>query len=118
MYPTDLTDDQWKLIELLLPKRKPNSRGRPRKWSYRTIINAISYLVKTGCPWRMLPKEFPPWDLAYYYFKAWKHSGLWFEIHETLRVAVRESIGKTADPSAAIIDSQSVKTVQKGGAGF
>ena len=108
-YPTDLSDSQWMLlIGNLKDKRK-------RKHSLRDIFNAIFYLLKTGCQWRMLPKCFPKWELVYYYFTKWKNTGVIEQIHEFLRDYTRIKAGRNVSPSLACIDSQSVKTTRLGG---
>jgi len=112
-YLTDLTEAQWKRICAYF--RRPSKRGAPRRYERRAIINAILYVVKTGCQWRMLPKDFPPWKTVYQLFYRWRLSGLWQKIHEALRTQVRQSVGKKPNPSAAIIDSQSVKTTHIAG---
>lgn len=111
-YDSDLTDEQWDIIEPMLPTPKP--RGRPPA-DLREIINAIMYVARAGCTWRMLPHDMPPWPTAHKYFKKWGRDGTLERIHDALRSKVRESEGRDANPSAAIIDSQSVKTTQKGG---
>ncbi|MBI2812486.1 MAG: IS5 family transposase [Candidatus Melainabacteria bacterium] len=113
-YDTDLTDRQWAFIAQLIPPPKPG--GRPRTTDTREVVNAIFYLLKSGCSWRMLPHDLPDWEKVYYYFAAWKKDGTWKRIHDRLRDQVRLKAGKKAKPSAAIIDSQSVKTTQKRGA--
>ena len=107
LYPTDLTDSQWDVIREMLPKAKPG--GRPRSLNLREIVNAILYLVVGGIQWRMLPKEYPKWQSVYAYFRDWRKSGLWPRIHDTLRARVREKVGRHKHPTAACIDSQSVK---------
>jgi putative transposase len=112
-YPTDLTDGQWQLIEPLLPKAKTG--GRPRTTDLRRVVNGIVYLVRAGCSWRMLPHDFGPWPTVYDYFRHYRRDGTWQRIHDHLRTQVRIEAGRQASPSAAIIDSQSVKTAEKGG---
>jgi putative transposase len=112
-YPTDLTDEQWKLIEPFLPEAKPG--GCPRKTNLREVVNALLYLVRSGCQWRMIPHEFPPWKTCYNYFRAWIDEAIWDEILVTLRMEVRAQAGRDEAPSTAAIDSQSVKTTEQGG---
>lgn len=112
-YPSDLTNEQWKLIEPLLPPVKPG--GRPRTTELREVTNGIMYLVRTGCSWRMLPHDFPPWPTVHDYYWKYRRDGIWDQIHESLHKRVRVQAGRQASPSAAIIDSQSVKTASKGG---
>lgn len=112
-YPTDLTDAQWQRMRPLIPRAKPG--GNDRTTSMREVLNAIFYLLRTGCAWRMLPKDFPPKSTVYEYFSRWKKDGTWQQIHDTLRENVRQAAGREKTPSAAIIDSQSVKTTEKKG---
>ena len=116
VYPSDLTDAQWQRVAPLFPKPHPDGRGRPRTASYREILNAILYLLRTGCAWRLLPHDFPHWKTVYTYFRLWRLAGLWEKIHDRLREATRLAAGRQKSPSAAILDSQSVKTTEKGGA--
>lgn len=113
LYPTDLSDKQWALIAPLLPP--PKYGGRPRQTDMQEIMNAVVYVVKSGCDWRMLPHDFPQWDLVYHYFRAWKQDGTWKKIHDALRGKLRKKLGKKEQPTAGIIDAQSVKTAEKGG---
>ena len=95
-YPSDLTDKEWAILESLIPG---GSRlGRPPKYSKREIVNAIFYLVRSGCAWRMLPHDLPPWRICYYYFMVWKRDGVWEAIHEQLRDLVRKHHGKKKPP--------------------
>jgi putative transposase len=113
LYPCDLTDAEWAQLWPLLPS--PPRRGRPRRWSLRLLVNALFYVLRTGCPWRYLPREYPPWQTAYTAFRQWRLHGVWQRIHEALRRAVRLRAGRHAEPSAAIMDSQSVKTTEESG---
>src|SRR5664279_574594 len=110
-YPSDLTDEQWQLIRPLLPKRK--KRGRP-PIDRRDVIDAILYVVRTGCQWRQLPRDFPKWRTVYTVFWRWRKAGVWQQIHDALRRRVRRAAGKKSTPTAAIIDSQSVRTAEGG----
>jgi putative transposase len=109
-YTSDLTDAEWSFIDYCFPK--PSSTGRPREHSYRELVNAVFYLVKTACQWRNLPESFAPWPTVYHYFRQWKRSGLWAEIHGHLRMHLRQVEGRNPDASAGIIDSQSVKSTE------
>ena len=109
-YPTVLTDAQWEKLLPYLPK--PSPLGRPLKWETRSIINAIFYIVKSGCQWRMLPHQMPPWQTVYSHFRKWKALGTWVMIHQALHEQTRRDVGKVPSPTVAIIDSQSVKTTE------
>lgn len=112
-YPTDLNDTEWNVLEQHLPK-STSRRGRPREHPWREILNAIFYIVRSGCAWRMLPHDLPPWKTIYHYFRLWRKDGTWERLNAVLREATRVHAGRAAQPSAAILDSQSVKTVEGG----
>src|SRR5215212_10996268 len=110
-YPTDLSDAQWIRLRSYLPA--PKAQGRPRIHSLRDVFNAIFYMLKSGCHWRLLPHDFPPWSTVYYHFRRFLLSGLWFLILKVLRAAERKRVGKDPQPTVAIMDSQSVITVEE-----
>jgi putative transposase len=112
-YPSDLSDAEWSLLEPLLPP--PALTGRPRKWPTRLVMAAVFYVLRTGCGWRALPTSFPPWQTVYHHFRRWRLEGVWPKVNAALRTRVRVRAGREAEPSAAIIDSQSVKTTEQGG---
>lgn len=113
-YPTDLTDAQWASIADLVPDAQPG--GRPRRASSRELVNAILYALRGGQAWRLLPHDFPPWQTVYYYLRRWQAEGVWERIHYAVLTADRERAGREASPSAAIIDSQSVRMGDQKGA--
>jgi transposase len=120
-YPSDLTDAQWQVIAPYLPADQAGRRGRPRIWPVRRIVEAILYLDRTGCAWRYLPADFPPWKTVYGYFAAWRDDGTLRRLHDGLRAQVRAAAGRNAEPTAAVIDSQSVRaadTVPKASRGW
>ena len=114
-YTTDLTDAQWSLIEGCFSVRPPGSRGRPREIAYREIVNAILYLLDTGCQWRNLPHDLPGYTSVSDYYHAWRKNGLLERLEASLRRSLRLCAGKAAEPSVLIVDSQSVKSSAKGG---
>ena len=111
-YPSDLSDAEWALVAPLIPPAKRG--GRPRDVNLREVLNAILYVLSTGCQWAALPKDLPPKSTAHHYFMLWEWDGTLERIHHALYVAVRESEGREASPTAAIVDSQSAKAAQKG----
>lgn len=108
LYPTDMTDRQWEIIQEILPPAK--TKGRPRSLDMRQVINAILYIVVGGIQWRMLPKEYPKWQSVYYYFRLWRDDGTWQRLHDTLRAEVRRKDKRHKHPTAGSLDSQTVKT--------
>jgi putative transposase len=112
-YTTDLTDAEWECLEPHLPA--PNKRGRPWSHGIRGILNAVFYVLKSGCPWRMLPRDFPPWETVYCWFRRWRRDGTWERLNAQLRELLRIRLGRNVHPSAGIADSQSVKTTGVGG---
>jgi putative transposase len=112
-YSTDLSDVEWHCLESYVPA--PNKRGRPRTHTTREILNAIFYVLKSGCPRRLLPRDFPPWETVYWWFRRWRIDGTFERLNTALRERLRIRLGRTAQPSAGIVDSQSVKTTGVGG---
>jgi putative transposase len=112
-YPTDLSDEEWCCIRAHLPE--PTREGRPRLHGLRAILDAVFYVLKSGCPWRWLPKDFPPWKTVYDWFRRWRIDGTWERLNAELRELLRARLGRDPKPSAGIVDSQSVRTTGVGG---
>ena len=112
-YQTDLSDSEWSYIEPYLPA--PKNTGRPRTHTTREILDAIFYVLRSGCPWRLLPHDFPPWKSVHHYFRIWRIDGTWEKLNAALRERLRVRMGRDTQPSAGIVDSQSVKTTGVGG---
>jgi transposase len=114
-YPSDPSDREWFQVQRFIPAPKPG--GRPAKYQRREIVNALLYIDRTGCQWRALPHDFPPWETVYWYFRTWKTDGTLDRLHDELRGDLRQAEGHQRPPSAAILDSQSVRTTERGGRG-
>jgi putative transposase len=112
-YKTDITDAQWQILEPLIPPAKAG--GHPRTVNMREVVNGIFYVLRTGCGWEMLPHDLPPYSTVYHYFRRWQKTGVWQQMNTALRQRLRQEQGRNPQPSAALADSQSVKTTEKRG---
>ncbi len=112
-YASNVTDEQWSIVEPLLPT--PSRRGRRRRVNRRAVIDAIFYLLRTGCQWRQLPREFPAWNTVYWYFRSWQRTGVWVLLQREIYRLIRIHSGRAECPSVVIMDGQSVKTTERGG---
>src|SRR5215210_4158738 len=114
-YPTDLSDAEWACLKPCLAAPEKRGRGRPKVHSPRKILNAVFYLLKSGCPWRLLPRDFPPWKTGHYYFRIWRSGSVWEQLNTALRERLWVRLGRNPQPSAGMVDSQSPKTTGVGG---
>ena len=113
-YPSDLSDTQWQRLQGVFPPPINGRSGRPRRHELREVVNALLYQARTGCSWRSLPHEFPPWVVVWDHFRRWRDNGTLERIHSALRTQDRHRSARPVSPSAAILDSQSIKTTEKG----
>jgi len=113
-YPSSLTDEVWSVLEPLLPVHDPHRGGRPRKYSNRLILDTVFYVLRSGCQWRMAPHDLAPWSAAYRWYRTWERDGTWDAVHDRLRAQVRVAAGRDPDPSAAILDAQSIQSSEGG----
>jgi len=113
-YPSSLTDGMWSVIEPLLPVRDLRKGGAPRKYEDRLVLDSIFFVLRGGCPWRMLPHDLAPWGVAYRWYRTWAADGTWDTVHDGLRAQVRVAAGRDPEPSAAVLDAQSVKSSEGG----